>query len=515
MSVLSITDAGPIEKLTIPVPDGGGVIVLRGRNGVGKTTALNAVGSLLSGKPNVSIRDGATKAEIEGFGATLRLGRRSSRSGELEVVSLEGRLSPADLVDPGLKSEDAADAARIKALLQLTNAEPDVKAFWWLIGGQESFEDACPEDLTSVTDAVALASRVKRAFEATARRREASAENEAGKAAAYRKGTDDVDLTVETDVRKLQSRLESAVSEQTRLTTEARTAEQLTRAADQAQRQLNEIKDSPSSQIDFNTLLDAQQTQVTSLSAAHDFAVDARLEAEKALRDAQHAHELAVLREAEASRAVHAARDRSRELEDEAQRQADQFAQEQRLVQTLRETIATAETVRCPTVNEIEAAAAVVSKARAAIEAAAIARRAQEQLSTAASHEAAAKALVKQASQIRDAAKGTDDVLSAMVAKCGTPLIVKDGRLWLATKRGQTLFAELSHGERWKVAIDVAVNAFRSETDHLPVLTIPQEAYEGLDPSNRAIVSKHAKDSGVVILTAECSDDAAIVAEVA
>jgi hypothetical protein len=44
------------------------------------------------------------------------------------------------------------------------------------------------------------------------------------------------------------------------------------------------------------------------------------------------------------------------------------------------------------------------------------------------------------------------------------------------------------------------------------VLTIPQEAWESLDPFNRQMIAEHVAGRGVVVLTAEASSDEEIVA---
>lgn len=76
--------------------------------------------------------------------------------------------------------------------------------------------------------------------------------------------------------------------------------------------------------------------------------------------------------------------------------------------------------------------------------------------------------------------------------------------------RGVTPYAELSAGERWRIALDVAVGALPSHG----VLTVPQEAWEGLDPENRRLVAEHVRDRGVVLLTAEASEDDEVTASV-
>jgi hypothetical protein len=56
-------------------------------------------------------------------GVTMTVGRSVRRQGELQVETLEGRLSIADLVDPGFVDPERADAKRIKALVGLSKAD--------------------------------------------------------------------------------------------------------------------------------------------------------------------------------------------------------------------------------------------------------------------------------------------------------------------------------------------------------------------------------------------------------
>ena len=121
-----------------------------------------------------------------------------------------------------------------------------------------------------------------------------------------------------------------------------------------------------------------------------------------------------------------------------------------------------------------------------------------------------ASGLTKQADLLRGSARGTDEILSGLVGKANAKLRVEAGRLILNTTRGKTYFAELSHGERWKLALDVAIEAVGPGG----VLVCPQEAYEGLDPSNRRLIADHLAGTGVVMFTAEASDDPEVTASV-
>jgi len=89
-------------------------------------------------------------------------------------------------------------------------------------------------------------------------------------------------------------------------------------------------------------------------------------------------------------------------------------------------------------------------------------------------------------------------------------LRVEAGRLVRATRRGATYFSDLSHGERWRIALDVAIEAVGQRG----VLVIPQGAWEGLDPDNRAAIADHVRGRGAVVLTAEATNGEAVSAEV-
>jgi len=96
MSTIELTDCGPVKALSIPVQPG--VVVLRGRNDIGKSESLKAVSKLLGGKETISCRQGAVNGTVEGFGVKVSLGKaRTSARGELEALSIEGNLPVAEL----------------------------------------------------------------------------------------------------------------------------------------------------------------------------------------------------------------------------------------------------------------------------------------------------------------------------------------------------------------------------------------------------------------------------------
>ncbi|WP_347245691.1 hypothetical protein, partial [Thermogutta sp.] len=166
MREVLIENVGPIEKLAIPLPEAG-VVVLRGRNGVGKSHALAAVDSLVSGRGKPPCRDGAVRGAVEGFGAKLTIGRSTRRLGEAEVLTLEGRLDISQLVQPPIKDEEAADRQRIKALIQLSGQSADLNAFESILPENVSLGELVPPSEQD-NDPVVFAGRLKRALEAEA-----------------------------------------------------------------------------------------------------------------------------------------------------------------------------------------------------------------------------------------------------------------------------------------------------------------------------------------------------------
>jgi len=110
----------------------------------------------------------------------------------------------------------------------------------------------------------------------------------------------------------------------------------------------------------------------------------------------------------------------------------------------------------------------------------------------------------------RDAAHATDEVLSSLVGRVTRRLRVEAGRLVCDTDRGVEAFGELSPGERWRIALEIAVE----QLGRGGIVTVPQEAWEALDPINRAEIAEIAKQVGVVILTAEADKHEQIEVEI-
>lgn len=482
---INIQNVGPIEHLRLPLP-AGGVVVLRGRNGRGKSTALEAIDAAAGAKRSLSVRDRQLRGEVSAFGAKITIGRSTRRSGEAEVHTLEGKFSVADLVDPGLIDHAAADARRLKALVQLSGAKPDPTLFYDLLGGPERMAELVSPAALESDDLVAMAARIKRDLEAKARASEETAENFAARAKAAREAVSDVDLDAESDPAALQAALEAAVREDGRLRAgrSAYLAARESTAA--AKRQLSHAE----AQYAGPTLERASfnEEQLKSLvseaeATVQEIAAQLRAaEEEFALARNDYAAAISARKQAEHHAAV------TKQLIDQIEASAPPN----------------------PSDAEIDAAAGAVTQARQAVEQGALIRRAREQIAAAEQAEAEQQTAERMGARLREAAKGTDDVLTALVGRLGSALRVEAGRLVLDTTRGETYFAELSHGERWRLALDVAIDAVGSGGE----LTIPQDAWEGLDPINRRAIADHLAATGVVAYTAEATADEELTAMV-
>jgi hypothetical protein len=440
----------------------------------------------MTGRGKPTVRDGALSGTVTAFGATLKVARSIRRTGELEVTSLDGRLSVADLVDPGLKTPDAADAKRIKALIQVAGVTPSPELFHGLFGGRDEFEKVASSTAVECDDLVAMADRIKRDCEAAARKAESDADHAEGRAKGAIEAAGQVDTGEIHDSETLSMELETAIAVKSKIEEQLDAHQKAMDAAELAKHRLEKANS------------EYQGPSLAVCQEAEEIAANGVAVANETVRKLEEA--LAQARsEAEQARNKQGAAITAR-------KQAERHEQ---MISTWREQIEQTIPAR-PTEDAVNAAAARVREARTAVERGAVIRAALEKHREAEQHASNALANRKRATQLRNIAKGTDEVLSSVVAKAGTPLRVEAGRLVLNTKRGDTYYADLSHGERWKIALDVAIHA----VGRGGVIVLQQEAWEGLDPIARQMIVDHVKGSEVVILTAECSADEEVNAEV-
>lgn len=486
MQTIELENIGPVGHVSIPCPEGGGLIILHSDNGKGKSKTLDAIESALTGKGSLTVKDGELNGHIDAFGVTITVARSTRRKGELTVESLSGRLSLGDLIDPGLKSPEAADAKRIKALCALAGAKADAALFHGLVGGQANFDRLVSSEAAKTDDLILMADRIKRSLEAKARDAEDAAEKAEGKAAGGIAATANVDVEKESHSGTLQASHEKAVREESRLKTQWESHAKAMKAARLAKDQLEDAEASYSGP----SIADATEGQLNAEAVEKNCEAAVR-RAEEALRLAKTDHETA----------------RNNLAHCIAVRKSAE--QHESMVRQWRDQIA-ASIPEAPSAEALEAAAAAVSKARQALEDGALIRQAIATLAEVDKAKEEAKKQRNAAAMLREAAKGTDEVLSGVVSKLGTPLRVEAGRLITTTERGKTFFDDLSAGQRAKIAVDIGIDAAGDNA----VIVFPQEKFEGLSPRNRRMVAERARERGALIITAVATDDEELTAEV-
>lgn len=587
MKTLELINVGPITHASIPFPGPGQMVVLRGRNGIGKTTALEHIETVITGRGKGNVRDGAASGSVEAFGVTLKLGRSTRRSGELCVESLEGKLNISDLIDPGFKDPKAADATRIKALVQIANVLPCPDLFYPLVGGREQLEKLAGKTALESDDLVTMAERIKRDLEAAARREEDQASHAEGRARGAREAGAGVDVGGKSDAEVLSHQLNAAIREEATLRAEQVAAVKARQAAQLAKDQLADAEaaysgptienaseaeeqakamqvfvDGPAKELAVKLQeakhvsdLAQQRLQTSELTAgqlraqqgkAKEVFEGASAKAESLRKQLQLAEQHVATTEAQMMDANLQAEGAAVQAEKAKQAQAEAYSlvlvlssehqaaqqRNERACQTVASAIVARKTADAheasmsqwrnqvasdlpaePAPEALTAAGERVAQCHADCEQGALIRRAKQHLAEADKHVATASDHRKAAGKLRDAAKGTDDVLSEVVAKSGSKLRVEQGRLVLDTKRGATFFHELSAGERARIAVDVGIDAMPAGAK-AGVILLSQEIFEGLDGLNRDALKSHITERGVGILTAEASCDEEITAEV-
>lgn len=460
--MITLKNIGPIENVTIPIPEEGGVVVLRGRNGCGKSTALDAIQTAITGKGKPPLRDKAAKGEVAAGGVSLTVAKSVRRSGELVVTSLDSRLSVADLVDPGIVDPLRADASRIKALVNLSRAEI-------FPGDLHGFPDNLTGDL-NLADPVAAMAELKKRLDIGAREYEKLAKDAAAKASALLESAGEPGEL--PDEGALQAALSDAHRRADRLNDQTQQAAAAQSRAAAARAKLATIERFDTAEL---------QRQLTQTSDE----LDAQRDTAQRLKEQYNAAVERYKELAAARSLLHA------QFESAQQAAALRAQLESQIAESL---------IPAPPPEQIADARAALETAMQAMTAAAQARAAQQTRAKGSELSAEAQRLEEESNGLRRKARQTEEILSEIIADLGCPLRCLDGRLVTDTARGPTYYSDLSEGERWKLALDIAVQALGERG----LLVVPQAAWEGLDPDNRALIAAHAKQAGVVIITAEC-----------
>ncbi len=483
---IEVRDVGPVERLRFTLPENGGLVVLSGDNGAGKSTTLNAVGAALGQKNRLSKRDNTAGGSVKACGITIRVGEQMRRAGELTVASLEDRLSIADLVDPGIADPAAADRRRLKALLTIRGDSTDADSWYDLLpGGEAEFKAIIPPEVIEETDLVVQAEGIKRAIEAKAREAEDAADNARRDAAAKREAAADVDVSQSDDDADLQAQLEAAIKAESVIRLKIDSA-----AAAKTERAEAEPK------------LAQAVAAYKGPTAAH-----AREELSRVQQAKSNADEQVARLERELESAKNLASQLARDVESATTVLQSAEAHEQ-LVASCQEILQAAEPKNVPTDADLEAAKQRTAEIRQAIANVGIVKRAKGQLAEAEELDATAKQHTDRATQLREAARGTDQILTDLIRDSGGDFIIGEddkGRMRICVdhpQRGVIPFSECSPGEKWGYALPVAIAAVGPGG----MFTIPQEAFEALSPRNRQRIIDRLVGSGVTAITALPAD---------
>lgn len=472
---------GPISNLEFSLKEHG-VTVLVAPNGSGKSILLEAVQAAARGEGKLPLRDRTRKGRVEAFGATITIGGTCRHTGAFEVLNLEGKFDLSQLVDPKLKSPAAADKARIKALVNLTNVGASADLFR-KHEAFENFDEVVTAESLATDDLIEMAAKIKACYDDEALKCERLAERKYGQANAMIPASD-IDLDEECDADVLQAAYNEARDTVTRLAEQARNAAASNEQLSKAQKILDDLGDDD---------LKKERSQLSDWLETVDFELDERnTEIQELLTRVEtlRGEIKGIQSKAVDSRAKIASIDRTLTAVAEAKK-----------------TVANNKSLVAPEQSDIDEAKEELARAAAAIEVGVKVRAAKENAKKVTQYRAEAKSEQDKALRYRDAGKATDEVLSGCI-KCPQLRVESDGksaRLVTDTeKRGKSIaFHELSDGEKWTIAIDIGADQVGVDG----LLVINQQGWEGIDGKHRPIIDAHAKLRKVFILTAEKSLD--------
>ncbi len=477
---LTLQNVGPIQHFRIPLPETGGVVVLKGEQGVGKSHALEAAQNVLGGGGKLPVSDGARRATAEGFGVRLEFSNRRSATGDLEVRSLEG--FPLDLfVNPGFTDPVANDTRRVKALLGLCGVTADATLFEPIVAGLGKFDELISKETLACQDIVQMAAGVRKDLQSKARAIESQVEMLASEVANRRASlTEMVDPKVSAAEAKDTQRLCTLdVGRLGRVLEETKAAAQKWDDASQA----IAVSEAGSHAGELS-VVDEQIEMLTNDQKSLQEQVDGlrRLlsDAENALSKTNGMLAIATTRKAtllECTNIIAAAMEVTKSprpdvtaAESAYQTASDRLNEANDLVNR-----ATQWEIRTRVASEIEKLSADKTSRE------------------------------KVANALRDAASRTDDVLSDTICRLLDQMKVEQGRLlYNYPKRGKYIpFDELSQGEAYTVAIDIAASVLGVGG----VFVLNQAAWGELNDRSRDLVAERCREKGCVMITAQATED--------
>jgi len=466
---IEIDKVGAINHLSIPLPEGGGLVVLKGRNGAGKSTAIKSVESLYDPIARKSLETSDRSIDpgtIHGKGVRVKLGKSKSTIGELVCDSIDGGLDPSVFVDPGIKDEVKADAKRLHVLVRLSGLKI-LKSDWMSLTGGKY------EDLVQA-DPIETADRIRRAIHTEAKMLEEQIEKRSREADALIRPAMDQDLSLAEKADTFADLLDQLRKDLFSAAIENKNAIEQNAKVTEAKLKLDGIaRPVPVSEVESE--LESHNRGILILESEME---DLGRELKRKEIDLQ---EMKFRKE-------------------QFETQLENSRRLQKLIDDL-ESSAALEIQPTIEVSDIEAR---IAKGTRLHEQALLAKKVRDDLIKGDAIKAELEKEKTEAKKLREVARGTDSIFGRQLSSMGfTDVIVDDGRLKVKSDRGLELVSELSDGERWRLAIKVAANGLGEGA----ILPVEQAAYEGLDPENRLLIRDLARKKKIVIVTALASDE--------
>lgn len=463
---------GPIEGIHF-VCDSPGVWVVSAPNGAGKSYLMDTIQKAAAGEGKIGVRDGETKGFIEVGGARVTFGRQTRHGGEFQILNLEGRFNLKTLVDPGVVSAEAADKRRIATLVQIAGVVGDPALF----KAHEAFADydeVCDADVTR-RDLVEMAGKVKARYEKASREVAENASAAKTKSTTLMAAASDLPMDAETDQAKLQAAYDAA-------------RDALVKAESQVE-QYDKQKEA---------MREAQE-KLAAEEAAYDGptveAAGSELD-DSLARERQIAQEIKLLEQQ-----MEVVKERTNTANERFK-----AAQEHHKVVESATRVIKAGTIVPPTDADVSAFRDAKNRSSDALELGVKVRDAQMNLDIGKELQKQAEDLERKSERLRESAKATEDVLSAAISSARFRVKVVDAvtRVVVDHPRGaDTFYHELSHGEKWHIAIDEGADRV-GEGGLLP---LDQEGWEGIDAFERPGIAEHAAQRGVIVLAPEATRD--------
>ena len=471
-----------VRKLELPILDGGGVVVLKGRRGCGKSWALKAVDALTNpaSRKSLSPTDGADVGTISGPGITIRLGKSNTARGQLEVETLDSDCDLSALVDPGLKDIEAADKRRLETIIRLLKIAVSRERWNAMLKDVPKLLDDPVLKAIDCSDPVSASDKIRRRVHDIARETERVVNDKRAQATATRETVRGIDLEAPADEAELRSAVEAVQEQLTVARQQQRAKAEAQTAAEDAQRRL-------------------QQAQAA-------YGGPTAAECQTALGEATDAYNLADVEVKQAEDTLNAAKAKR------CQFAASRTAADNSLVAAKHHesTLAEVRSILAASIPEAPDDALIAGlengkkTAQEAVEYGVKVRGAKLAIEQADKLDEEWKQLSVESDRLRDIARSTDTVLQDALAASGVDCVrIIEGRVCVPSSRplGYEPLGELSDGLRNEVAVKLGAAGVGKGG----ILTLSQQAWEGQDPDGELIIVETARTCGVTLYTAEAT----------